>query len=114
MRIVFIFLCFMSGLLSGLLPAAAEWHFCYAMTDLQHKVYFSDIFNSDLGLSALDRSFADWLEAHKIDYSSANCPRADTQMAIQINLDAAKKYNLNQKRAVDDVPFPRDSKHNSK
>jgi hypothetical protein len=86
--------------------ARADWHFCYAMSTGDREIYMSNIFQSDLGLNAIDSIFSSWLGDNKIEFSSANCPRADTEMAIKINLEAAHKYNTSEHKTIIDVPFP--------
>jgi len=101
---LFYYLLFVFAVL-GTGPAWADWHFCYAVTDLRHAVYFSKAFQSELSLNSIDSAFSNWLAQNKIDFNSANCPRADTEVAIKINIEAAKKFNTSEHRSVVDVAF---------
>jgi hypothetical protein len=72
---------------------AAEWQYCLAPSDIEHKVYLSGVFAMN-GISPnTDDSFNQVLSKKGLRHDVVQCPRADSENAIMTMLRDAVAYN---------------------
>jgi len=81
--------------LAGAIPQAAmaEWRYCLAPSDKEHKVYLSSAFATTADAWSTDNSFEKVLERDHLQFDDVQCPRADDEGSIIAMLQHAVGYN---------------------
>jgi len=89
------------SLLAALQAAsAAEWRYCLAPSNDEHKVYFSGAFTSSADAWTTDSAFEQVLNHAGFRYDDVQCPRADDENAIVAMLQEAVTYNRTSGRKI--------------
>jgi hypothetical protein len=73
--------------------SAAEWRYCLAPSEAEHKVYFSGAFTASANSSSADSSFDQALIQAGLSHDAVQCPRADDENSIMTMLQDAVTYN---------------------
>ncbi|MFZ0847411.1 MAG: hypothetical protein WAM62_16620 [Pseudolabrys sp.] len=73
--------------------AAAEWQYCLAPSNEEHKIYFSGAFATNAGVGSADSSFEQALIQARLSHDEVQCPRADTENSILAMMQDAVAYN---------------------
>lgn len=79
---------------------AAEWRYCLAPSDPEHKVYFSGAFTTSADAWTADSAFEQALNHAGFRYDDVQCPRADDENAIMAMLKDAVAYNRTNGRKI--------------
>lgn len=72
---------------------AADWQYCLAPSDTEHKVYLSGAFSTSEVSRSMDDSFNKILVQKGLHHDVVQCPRADSESAIMTMLRDAVAYN---------------------
>jgi hypothetical protein len=80
--------------------SAAEWRYCLAASDPEHKVYFSGAFTTSADAWTTDSAFEQVLTHAGFRYDDVQCPRADDESAIMAMLKDAVAYNRTNGRKI--------------
>jgi hypothetical protein len=79
---------------------AADWQYCLAPSDGEHKVYLSGVFRTSEVSRSTDDGFGKILAQKGLRHDVVQCPRADTEIAIMTMLRDAVAYNQRVGRQV--------------
>jgi purine nucleoside permease len=80
--------------------SAAEWRYCLAPSNDDHKVYFSGAFTNSADAWITDSAFEQVLIHAGLRYDDVQCPRADDENAILAMLRDAVAYNRTNGRKI--------------
>jgi hypothetical protein len=80
--------------------SAAEWQYCLAPSNNEHKIYFSGAFATNAGPGNADSSFERALLQARLPHDEVQCPRADDEDSIIGMMKDAVKYNQSVGRKV--------------
>jgi hypothetical protein len=72
---------------------AADWHYCLAPSDTEHKVYLSEVFSTSEISRSTDDAFGKILAQKGLRHDVVQWPRADTEPAIMTMLRDTVSYN---------------------
>jgi hypothetical protein len=72
---------------------AADWQYCLAPSDTEHKVYLSGVFSTSDVSRSTDDAFGKILVQKGLRHDVVQCPRADSESAIMTMLQDAVAYN---------------------
>ena len=72
---------------------AADWQYCLAPSDIEHKVYLSGVFTTREVSRNTDDSFNQILFQKGLRHDVVQCPRADSENIIMKMLQDAVAYN---------------------
>ena len=72
---------------------AAEWQYCLAPSNDEHKIYLSGVFATNAGVGSADSSFEQALVQARLSHDEVQCPRADNEKSIMAMLQDAVAYN---------------------
>lgn|SRR5664279_3919629 len=73
--------------------SAAEWRYCLAPSEDEHKVYFSGAFTTSADSWSTDNSFDQALIQAGLGHDEVQCPRAGDENSILTMLQDAVTYN---------------------
>jgi hypothetical protein len=73
--------------------SAAEWQYCLAPSNNEHKIYFSGAFATNAGPGSADSSFERALVLARLSHDEVQCPRADDENSVIQMIQDAVKYN---------------------
>jgi hypothetical protein len=79
---------------------AAEWRYCLAPSNADHKIYFSTVFKTSVGFGSPDNSFDEALIQAGLRHDEVQCPRAGDENSIMVMLQDAVSFNNNIGRQV--------------
>ena len=72
---------------------AAEWRYCLAPSNEEHKIYISGAFATSADAGSADSSFEQALIQARLRHDEVQCPRADDENSIIVMLQDAVTYN---------------------
>jgi hypothetical protein len=73
--------------------SGAEWEYCLAPSNGEHKVYISDAFETDVSSWKSGELFEHILVRSGLQHDVVQCPRADSVSAIMTMRQHAVAYN---------------------
>jgi hypothetical protein len=73
--------------------AHAEWRYCLAPAEAARKVYLSGPFRTDAAMGAIETAFDQALTQAGIAHNRTQCPRADSESAIDAMRSHAISFN---------------------
>ena len=85
--------------------SAAEWRYCLAPSEVEHKVYFSGAFTTSADSWSADNSFDQALIKAGLGHDEVQCPRAGDENSIMTMLKDAVTYNQRVGRKIIYVPW---------
>jgi hypothetical protein len=81
--------------IAALEPAgAAEWRFCIAPSNQDHKIYMTAPFPAGTSMEALETSFHKALEQAGHHHDSVQCPTGAGEQAVRAMRQHAREFNL--------------------
>jgi hypothetical protein len=80
--------------------SAAEWRYCLAPSNVDHKIYFSTVFRTSVGFGNPDISFDETLIQSGLRHDEVQCPRAGDENSIMVMLQDAISFNNNIGRQI--------------
>ena len=80
-----------------MLPAsAADWRFCYAGSEHDHRFYVSQPFPAAGPMEITERQWMVWLGGQGLRYETTGCPRGADAAEIEASIKSAIRYNAGQ------------------
>jgi hypothetical protein len=80
--------------------SAAEWRYCLAPSNVDHKIYFSAVFTASSDIGRADSSFEEALIQAGLHHDEVQCPRAGDEKSIMVMLQDAISFNKNIGRQI--------------
>jgi hypothetical protein len=80
--------------------SAAEWRYCLAPSNVDHKIYFSTVFRTSVGFDNPDIPFDEALIRSGLRHDEVQCPRAGDENSIMVMLQDAISFNKNIGRQI--------------
>ncbi len=88
------------------LPAsAADWRYCYAGSDREHRFYVSRPFPTGTSVDAIEQQWIAWLARQALRYETTGCPRGADSAAVEAALGSAIRYNARQGRHASELDW---------
>lgn len=85
--------------------SAADWRYCYAGSDREHRFYVSRPFPAGASVDAVEQQWVAWLARQALRYETTGCPRGADRAAIEASLGSAIRYNARQGRHASELDW---------
>jgi hypothetical protein len=84
---------------------AADWQYCLAPSEAEHKIYMSDWFQVRGDLYDADRAFERQLNQAGLHHDVVQCPRADDERSIAKMQQHAISFNQQMGNTILRIPL---------
>lgn len=85
--------------------SAADWRYCYAGSDREHRFYVSRPFSAGASVDAIEQQWIAWLVRQAVRYETTGCPRGADRAAVEASLGSAIRYNAGQGRHASELDW---------
>jgi hypothetical protein len=80
--------------IAGVRPGlAAQWHFCIAPSDQEHRIYMTAAFPASIAMEAMESAFHLVLERAGRRHDSVQCPTGADEQAVRAMRQHAQEFN---------------------